>query len=86
MDFLSACETAYNFFKKELGIEGLSIITENDTDWFFSCEHDRIGNTIISVSKADGQTGFVDILSDEGYETLKRSRRIETPAKYLQKE
>lgn len=82
MEFLKACETAFYYFKKELGIEGLSTITENDTDWFFSCEHDRIGSTIISISKADGQIAWVDILSDEGYETLKSSKRIETPADY----
>lgn len=84
MEFSKACETAFNYFKKELGIKGLSTITENDTDWFFSCEHDRIGSIIISISKADGQMGFVDILSDEGYETLKSSKIVETPSKYAQ--
>lgn len=82
MEFLKACETAFNYFKKELGIEGLSAITENDADWFFSCEHDRIGSTIISISKSDGKMGFVDILSDEGYEILKNSVKIETPANF----
>lgn len=84
MEFSKACETAFNYFKKELGIEGLSTITESDTDWFFSCEHDRIGSTIISISKADGQMEFVDILSDEGYELLKSSKIVETPPNYAQ--
>ena len=85
MEFSKACETAFNYFKKELGIEGLSTITESDTDWFFSCEHDRIGSTIISISKADGQMEFVDILSDEGYELLKSSKIVETPPNYAQR-
>ena len=84
MEFSKACETAFNYFKKELGIEGLSTITESDTDWFFSCEHDRIGSTIISISKADGQMEFVDILSDEGYELLKSSKIVEIPPNYAQ--
>ena len=85
MNFSKACETAFNYFKKELGIEGLSAITEDDTNWFFSCEHDRIGSTIISVSKAEGKMDFVDILSDEGYEILRKSKKVEVPEKFAKK-
>lgn len=82
MDFSKACETAFNYFKKELGIEGLSAITEDDTSWSFSCEHDRIGSTIISISKAEGKMDYVDILSDEGYEILRKSKKVEVPEKF----
>lgn len=86
MNYNDACHKAYDYFKDNLGVIGLSTATENDEKWFFSAGKDsdkRIGNVIISLSKETGNIEMVDLLSDEGYETLKVSHKVEISQEYL---
>lgn len=80
-----ACKKAYEYFKEQMNIIGLSTATENDEKWFFSAgknSAELIGNTIISISKSTGNLDFVDILSDDGFEMLKASKNIDIPNEF----
>lgn len=84
-DYIAACSKAYEYFHKVLNIEGLSTATENEDSWFFSGgknSHEAIGNIIISVNKKTEMITVVDALSDEGYETIKKSVVIDIPTEY----
>lgn len=86
-NFSDACLIAYNYFKQQLGLDGIAVATENPDYWFFSGGNTaaaaQIGVEIISVSKADGHMAYVDFLSDEGYETVKASSPLTVPAEFF---
>lgn len=86
MCYLEACQKAYDYFKGQLGILGLATVTENDEKWFFSAGKDAanlVGSVIVSISKITGNLEFVDVLSDDGFDTLKKSVAVEVPKKFL---
>lgn len=85
VDYIAACSKAHEYFHKRLNIEGISTATENADSWFFSGglnSRETIGNTVISVDKASGMLTIVDMLSDEGYEALKKSVVVDIPVEY----
>lgn len=86
MNYREACQKAYDYFKGQLGILGLATVTENDEKWFFSAGKNAtniVGNVIISLSKDTGNLELVDMLSDEGFEALKKSTVLEVPKEFL---
>ena len=86
IEYVKACEIAVQYFENNLGISGLATATENDDFWFFSGGDpylNMIGNEVISVSKKDGDVGYVDMLSDTGFETIRNSIAVGIPKKYI---
>lgn len=85
IDYIIACSKAHEYFHQKLNIEGLSTATENEDSWFFSGgknSREAVGNTIISVNKTTGKISVVDMLSDEGYEALKKSVVVDIPVEF----
>jgi len=86
MSYIEACKAAVEYFDKHLGTKGLTTATEDEQQWFFSSGKDpsnMVGNVVISVSKISGKIEMVDLLSDEGYEMLKKSTKIQIPNEYI---
>lgn len=80
MKFEDACVLALEYFENNVKLYGLAAASEDNNYWYFSGGKDGknlIGNIVISISKNDGKIEIVDILLDEVYERLSKSKVIE---------
>ncbi len=85
MEYIEACEAAKKYYIENTNMTTLSGASEDDNNWYFNGGEKgkiRIGSTIIAVSKKDGAISVVDRLSDEGFDLLLKSKKIELPEGY----
>lgn len=86
MDFNRACIAAKDYFLQHFGLDGLAVASETNNFWFFSGginAKERIGSTILSISKVDGTLSVVNMLMEDGFEQVKISTPVQIPLEYI---
>ena len=81
-----ACVVAGEYFKKELGLDGIAMITEDEESWFLSAGiagAEPIGVAILAVAKTDAAVSLVDILEGENVQRLKKSTVVAVPEEFV---
>ena len=83
MCFEEACRLARQYFKDSIGVDELSTASEDDTNWYFNSSRDAIGCLIISINKTDAEISVVDLLLDDDFYRISKSKPLDLPACFL---
>ena len=77
MNYSEAYEKATKYLAEKTGNSRIDTVSENQFKWLFGTGKEMIGNLIISVNKKTGEISVVDFLSDEGFNEISNSTKIE---------